>query len=583
MSPLRSKSKVGFLGSYQFFHWRLLTLIAFFTVMFAALIVRVFSLSIVEHRKFVLAAERQHQIVEVLPSTRGTIFIQDKSGGLKPLALQKIFFTLVAVPKDITDPASAARGLAEILGAPENEIVDKLAKSGDPYEIIAKKLDDDTADKIRRLNLKGVGLAEETRRVYPQETLAASLVGFVSYQDNIAAGQYGIEKQYDGNLKGEGGFFSGEKDNSGYWLALGRRILNPPVNGADLVLTVDANIQFKVEEELKVLGEKWGGESALAIVLEPKTGRILALASRPGYNPNLYSKEKDFSVFRMPAIDSQFELGSVFKPITMAAGIDAGAVTASTTYNDPGIRHFKTFTISNFDNQSHGVQTMTQVLEKSLNTGAVLVGERLGKEKFLDALKRFGFGLRIGVDFPNELSGNISNLNSGRDIDYATAAFGQGIAVTPLQLASAIGAIANGGVLMRPYLVEKIIDANGNAEVTRPEEVRRVISPQTSETLSKMLVSAVRNGFENRAGIKGYFVAGKTGTAQIPAKDRRGYSDDVIHTFVGYAPAFDPRFLVLLQINKPRGNRFAANTLTPAFRNIAGFILSYYEISPDER
>lgn len=568
---------------HQSFHRRLVLIAVFFVVVLTAVAVRVFVLAIIDHRKFVLAAERQHKLIEVLPSVRGTIFMQDKSGGLQPLALEKTFFVLVATPKAVSDPGRAASVLAPVLGIDAAQILERLSKKDDPYEIVAKRLSENTANQIRNLKLAGLDLVEEPRRFYPHGKLAAALVGFVSYRDGEESGEYGLERQYHNELKGEGGFLRGEKDSAGYWVALGRRILNPPVNGDSLVLTVDANIQFKAEEELAGLVAKWQGESALAVILEPKTGRILALATNPAYDPNEFSRERDFSVFRSPAVDSQFELGSVFKPITMAAGIEAGAVTASTTYRDPGVMRFNSFTISNFDGRSYGVQTMTQVLEKSLNTGAVFTAERLGKDRFLDAVKRFGFGAKTGIDLPNELAGNITNLSSRRDVDYATASFGQGIAVTPIQMAAAVGAIANHGVLMKPFVVDKIVDANGNEVAYRPQEIRRVVSTQTSEIISKMLVSAVRNGFENRAGVRGYFVAGKTGTAQIPLQGRRGYSDEVIHTFVGYAPAFDPRFLILLQIQKPLGNRFAANTLTPAFRNIAEFILNYYEVPPDER
>jgi cell division protein FtsI/penicillin-binding protein 2 len=197
-------------------------------------------------------------------------------------------------------------------------------------------------------------------------------------------------------------------------------------------------------------------------------------------------------------------------------------------------------------------------------------------------LEKFGFGAKTGVDLPGEVAGNISNLKNGRDIDYATASFGQGISVTPLQLAMAIGAIANQGKLMKPYVIEKIIDDSGGEIKKEPETKSEVIHKDIAETLTKMLVSVVRSGYDNRAGVKGYFVAGKTGTAQVPEKNGRGYSDKVTHTFVGYAPAFDPKFLILIQLNEPKGNRFAANTLTPTFHNLAEYILNYYEVPPDD-
>ena len=568
---------------HQSFHWRLVILISFFLTLLAAVILRVFSLAIVEYRRFVVAAEKQQQIFEVLPSRRGKIFAQDKSGVLLPLAIQKSFFTLVAVPKDISDHALAASNLGELLSVQTDDIYAKLAKADDPYEVIARKIDDETAAGIRALNTQGLMLVEESRRVYPQNRLAASVIGFVSYDDGEERGEYGIERAYQKELEGDRGFFEGEKDAAGFWVSVGRRIINPPVNGADVILTIDANIQFKVEEELISLREKWQAESALAIAIEPSSGRILALASSPAFDPNDYSSEKDFSVFRAPAINSQFELGSVFKPITMAAGINEGVISATTTYQDPGRRKYGGFTVSNFDGRSYGLQTMTQVLERSLNTGAIFAAERVGKERFWQYLQRFGFGQKAEIDFPGEVVGDISNLNAGRDVDYATASFGQGIAITPLQMAMAMGAIANRGILMTPYMVERIRDEAGVEELHRPTERGEVISISSAETITKMLVSAVRNGFENRAGVNGYFVAGKTGTAQIPKKDGRGYSDEVIHTFVGYAPAFNPKFLILLQLNRPKGNRFAANTLTPAFHNLAEFMLNYYEIPSDER
>lgn len=583
MATFREKSRPKPLGLHRLFHWRLIFLTLFFFALLAAVVLRVFSVSIVEHRRFVLAAEQQHGLFQVLPSRRGTVYAQDKSGALHPLAIQKTFFTVIAVPNEVEDPEGTAKVLGELLPREAAEIPQRLLKFGDPYEVLARKVDEATAERIRALHLAGLNLVEESRRIYPQGKLAASVLGFVTYDDGKEEGAYGIEQHYQTTLAGERGFFEGEKDAGGYWVALGKRILNPPVHGTDVVLTIDANIQFKLEEELDLLREKWQPELATGVVLEPATGKILALAARPTYDPNAYSEEKDFSVFRTPIVDSQFELGSVFKPITMAAGINEGVITASTTYGDPGVRRFGTFSVSNFDGRSHGTQTMTQVLEKSLNTGAMFAMERVGKERFLEYLKSFGFGEPTGIDVPGELAGNISNLSLGRDVDYATASFGQGIAMTPLQIAMGMAAIANDGLLMRPYIVEKLVDDSGAEEIRRPQEVRRVISPESSETLTRMLVSAVRNGFENRAGVKGYFVAGKTGTAQIPFQDRRGYSDDVIHTFVGYAPAFQPRFLVLLELVKPRGNRFAANTLTPVFHNLAQFMLNYYEVPPDER
>ena len=558
-------------------------ILLFFLVASASLLGRLFLIQIIQHREFVRAASRQHGVTQELSSERGVIFATDKEGNLIPLALNKTYRVLVASPKLIEDPAAAARRIADAFGLDGEEIKRKLSKTGDPYEILGRKIEPEAADAFMKDPIPGVFLEDEQRRVYPNGYLASNLLGFVSVEDTEEAGRYGIERFYNSELSGANGILQGVKDASGFLIALGKRVFYPPKNGSSVVLTIDYNIQRKAEEVLARVKEKWGGSAGLALVMDPVSGRILAEAASPGFDPNAFSKEPDFGVFLNPAAEHSYELGSVIKPITMAAGLEEGVVKPESTYYDSGEVRIGGYTVHNFDNNAYATQTMTQVLEKSLNTGVVHVARLLGNAKQREYLERFGLGEKTGVDLPGEVAGNISNLASGHEIDFATASFGQGIAVTPLGLARAIGAIANGGALVEPYAAEKIIDDSGNEVLREPRPVRSVISKETSEALSKMLVSTVRSGFENRAGVKGYFVAGKTGTAQIPRKDGRGYSDAVIHTFVGYAPAFDPKFLIILQLNEPSGNRFAANTLTPAFHDLAEFILNYYEIPPDEK
>jgi cell division protein FtsI/penicillin-binding protein 2 len=452
--------------------------------------------------------------------------------------------------------------IAKAFSLDEKEVARKLGKSGDPYEVLARHIEAEAVEAAAPELPEGIFFEDERRRVYPNAHLGANLLGFTSIEGEEEGGRYGLERFYDDELRGAKGILKGAKDASGFLIALGRRVLYPPKNGSSLVLTVDYNIQRKAEEVLSSASGKWAARSGLVLVLEPESGKILAQAVQPGFDPNEFAKEKDFAVFLNPAAEHVYELGSVMKPITMAAALEEKAVRPESTYYDSGEVKIGGFTIRNFDGKAYHTQTMIQVLEKSLNTGAIHAARLVGKTKYLEYLGRFGFGEKSGIDLPGEVVGDISNLDAGREIDFATASFGQGIAVTPLQLARALAAVANGGKLMKPYMVEKIIDDSGNEVTREPELIREVISKETAETLTRMLVSAVRNGFENRAAIKGYFVAGKTGTAQIPRSDGRGYSDKVIHTFVGYAPAFDPRFLVLIQLNEPKGNRFAANTLT---------------------
>lgn len=555
----------------------------FFFVLLGVLAGKIFLMQIIHYRDYVSLAARQHRLVEELLPERGTIFFQDKKGNRIPVALTKTYQTVIASPKDIENPDSAASFLAKTLNLDEKALREKLSQKDDLHEIIAKKIEPDTAEKIEARNIKGLSLEEEKRRVYPHGVLASHILGFVSKEEKEEQGRYGIERFYEEELGGKIGFFEGAKDAFGFWVALGRRIVSPQKDGADILLTVDYNIQVKTEEILDGLVKKWMPSSGSALVMDPARGNILALAGNPRFDPNDFAKEKDFSIFLNPVVESRFELGSVMKPFTMAAAIQERVVTPETTYEDTGEVKIGGYTIKNFDLKAHGTPTMSQVIEKSLNTGIVFVSRLLGKDKQREYLKRFGFSEKTGIDMPGEVSGDISNLTDGRDIDFATASFGQGIAVSPIELVQAFGAIANGGNIFKPYIVDRVIDDSGNEAKKEPQLKREVISKETTETITKMLVATVRGGFEKRAEVKGYFIAGKTGTAEMPRRDGKGYSDKVIHTVVGYAPAFAPRFLILLQMNEPQGNRFAANTLTPAFHDLAKYILDYYEIPPDEK
>lgn len=561
---------------------RMTILLLFFFTAIGLLVSRLFVLQILHHREYVDLASRQHNSTEEVFPERGLIYSEDKDKKLIPLALNRTYSTLIASPKLIKSPENAATSISKILGVAYDQILQQLSKKNDSYEIIAKKVETADREKIEQKKIEGLSFQEEKGRVYPHGSLAAHLVGFVSRIGDRETGQYGIERLFEQDLAGEKGFLEGAKDASGFWIALGRKIVHPPKNGSAIVLTIDYNIQIKAEEILAAAKEKWRAPSGAVMVIDPMTGKILASAGNPSFDPNEYARQKDFSVFLNPLVQATYEAGSVMKPITMAGGIEEHLVTPDTTYQDSGVVKVNGYEIKNFDGKAYSTQTMTQVLEKSLNTGAVYVAKLLGPKRQYDYLRKFGFGEKSGIDLPGEVSGNLTNLDSGRDVDFITASFGQGIAVTPLQLAFAVGSIANGGNLMKPIAVARIVDDSGNISETKPEIRHRVISSATSETLTKMLVSVVTTGYENRAGVKGYFIAGKTGTAQIPNRTGRGYSDKVIHTFVGYAPAFHPRFLAVLQLNDPQGNRFASNTLTTSFHDLAEYILNYYEVPPDE-
>lgn len=394
-------------------------------------------------------------------------------------------------------------------------------------------------------------------RFYPQGLFAAHVLGFVGYRENDRVGQYGVESQYDDVLTS--------------------------ASGDDVVLTIDPTIQAYVETKLAEVLHRYSSARGTVIVQDPMTGAILAMASSPSFDPNHY---QDYPVERYanPAVQEEWEPGSTMKAITMAGALNAGVVTPETTYTDTGLLMINGYPIRNYNNEGNGVQTMRQVLDKSLNTGAVFAESRLGNDKFLNNIVGFGFGQKTGVDLSGETDGNISNLYQPQQVSFATAAFGQGVAVTSLQLLNAYSAIANGGKLMQPYVAKEIVHGDGSVTSAKPKILGTPITEKTASTLTSMLVDVVDNGFD-KGQVPGYDVAGKTGTAQIPDKVHGGYltEDQFIHDFVGFAPAYAPRFTILIKMERPKGIKFASRSLSPVFADIASFLLRYFKIPPTRR
>ena len=536
-----------------------------FVVLAGALIGwQLFKISYLQHTLYAQTAQAQSENINNL-LVRGNIYIQDPtqtsgSDGLALVATNKKFPYAYIVPTLIADPPAAAEKLYLILGVNVDTLKKTLESKSSGAKVVARRLSDKQMAAINDLNIKGVGIRYENDRYYPEGPLLATVMGFLGYGSKGRQGQYGVEAYFNDELAGTS------------------QSAAAAPRPADVVLTIDRNIQAFVEKKLDEVLAKWKAAGGTVIVEDPKTGKILAMADRKSFDPNSYGSAEP-SLYLNRSIQSMFEPGSSFKPLTMAAGLDMGKVNPTTTYTDPGIIDIAGYKIHNFDNQSHGTVSMTTVLEKSLNTGAAFVEGLLGQDNFLDYVVNFGFGQKTSIDLPAEVSGDIANLYSGRQINYVTASFGQGIAVTPLQLINAYSALANGGKLMRPYVVDHINYEGGKTVITQPEVVAIPISEKTSEKIRKMLVSVVDNGFD-KARIKGYDIAGKTGTAQI-ADGHGGYQEDAfIHDFLGFAPASDPRFVVLIKMDKPQGITFAADSLSPTFREIAQYLITYFNIPP---
>lgn len=523
---------------------------------------RLFVLSYVRHSAYSRTAQAQRDNINNVLA-RGNIYLQDALTGELFLASANRKFPLAfLVPSkvDWAEKVQMVENLASVLGI-ETESINRVVETKqDVSKVLKRRLSAEEVEKINNLGLKGVGVSYEMDRFYPGHQLAANTIGFLGYDQAGRSGQYGIEAFFDDELFGK----TGKKDE-----------FNRP---SDVVLTIDKNIQDFIEDRLDSLMEKLEAEGGTIIVQDPQTGKILAMADRPSFDPNDYG---DFPIkhFLNRGIQGVFEPGSSFKPITMAMGLDLAKVTPQTTFTDTGSVEIAGYRIRNFSERVFGEQTMSQVLEKSINTGAMFVQNQVGDDNFLSYIINFGFGQKTGVDLPGEVSGDITNLYSGRKINYLTSSFGQGIAVTPLQMVNAYSAIANGGKLMRPYVVEKIIKEGGGQALTTPEVISIPVSEKTSAKLKAMLVSVVDNGFD-KARINGYDIAGKTGTAQIPDGSGGYAEDEYIHDFLGFAPAFDPKFTILIKIDRPKGITFAADSLSPTFRDITQFLINYFKIPP---
>lgn len=566
-----------------------------FILLFASLVsYRLFDLSVVKHAHYSRTAHAQSEsIVNVF--ARGNLYFTDREQTQSLVATNKKFALAHIIPSQIPqgDRTIVAAKLSTLLGLKEEEIKDRLAANSSGTKVIKRKLSNEEIESIKGLGIKGVGVSYETDRYYPAGGLGADVLGFMGYSDDgQKAGQYGAEAFYDADLFGKKKTKEDLASIGSPLSFMGKITALIPgkkeakkeekegfASPSDIALTIDKNIQTFIENKLKDLHDKWQYEKATIIIQEPTTGKILAMADRPSFDPNLYA-QAETSLFLNSSVQEIFEPGSSFKPITMAIGLDLGKITPQATYEDKGFVKIAEYEIKNFDQKSHGVNTMAQVLEHSLNTGTMFVQELVGNDDFLNYLINFGFGQRTDIDLPGELSGDITNLYSGRKINFLTASFGQGIAVTPIQLANAYSTIANGGRLMRPYIVEKIIRENGQEQKTAPELISIPITEQTSSKLKSMLVSVVDNGYDKRAKVEGYEVAGKTGTAQIANGTGAYLEGQFVHTFAGFAPAYSARFTILIKMDKPKGTTFASNSLSATFKEITDYLLKYYNIPP---
>lgn len=559
---------------------RFLALHILFLLIFAGVLSRLFWLQIVQYKAYEALASRQQTVTQTLQAKRGEIFMHEKDN-VVPVVSTKDGWLLALDPRKVSHPETLYAKLMELgpITMQKEEFITRASKKDDPYEPIEHRMPNSTKKRIEDAHIPGVFFLLEDWRSYSAGAFASHVIGFV---DSTGDGKYGIERYYNKDLIGEDGKFEGEMTPTGRLLLLGKTITHPEKDGVGILLTIDSGVQKYLEDRLHDVLEQYHARSAGGIIIEPKTGKILAMGALPMYDPNEYAKEKDASVFKNPLVENVFEMGSIMKPLTMAAGIDTGAVTPETTYFDPGHLIIDGAKVSNYDGKSRGTVPMQEILSQSLNTGSVFVMQHIGRERFLDYIRAYGFGSKTGIDLPNETVGNFKNLDSPRMIEYATASFGQGISETPIEFVRALSSLANGGLLVNPYVVEELRYENGEVVQKKKDEPKRILKEDTSKTVTRMLVTVVDTKLANGKGkIPGYSVAAKTGTAQIASLKDRGYSGDFMHTFFGYGPAYDPRFLVFYYVERPQGVQYASETLTQPFRQTMKYLFSYFEVPPD--
>lgn len=560
---------------------RILFIILFVGV--CTLLTKLYIVQVLNGEAYAIEADRQYTRPQSGIFERGKIYLQDKTGERVAGATIGSGYLLAVNPSVVTDVSGLYETLSAHADIDQERFMKRVGDENDTYEEVAHQLTQEQADALEALELDGVRLYKERWRLYPGDELAAQTLGFVGFDGDERAGLYGLERYYERVLSRAeqslyvnffAEIFSNIEDVADSTRGEGE---------GDLVTTLEPVVQTTLEDTLRVVEEKWNTKSVGGVVMDPMTGEIRALATLPTFDPNNFSDVDSVLVFSNPIVESVYEMGSIMKPLTVAAGLDAGVITPDTTYNDTGSVQTDGYTIYNYDKQGRGIVDMYTVLGNSLNTGVSFVTSKLGNERFTRYMRSYGLDKETGIDLPGEIAGLTDNLDSPRDVEHFTASFGQGIAVTPIEMTRALAVLANGGMLVTPHVGERIEYPTGFSKELTHAPQTRVLKEETSREITRMLVNVVDEYLAGgTVALESHSIAAKTGTAQIANPAGGGYyADRYLHSFFGYFPAYDPKFIVFLYAEEPKGVNYASETLTTPFMDIARFLISYYNLPPD--
>ena len=548
-----------------------------------ALMANLFHMQVTKGEMYRDLADGQYIATSFRSFERGSIFFDGAQNSHILAAGQKRGYKISINPKQLSekDGEEIYKILQDVLSVKKEALLRYIKENNRISVDIAHHLSKEESERFKKQLGKKIGVYVEKWRTYPLKRTASHVIGFLGFDDqNNFGGRYGLERFYDKVLQREDedlymNFFARIFHNA-------QKLTEPlEQQEGDIVAAIDLQTQLILEKQLASIQEKWKSESSGGIVMDAKTGEIIAMAALPNFDNNHFSQEP-ISVFKNPLVSNVYELGSVMKPLVVAIGLDQGVITEHTRYYDKGSVKIGKYTVNNFDKKGRGWVTVQDILNQSLNTGMSFVIKKIPKDIVRNYFSRYGFGSKSGIDLPNDSTGLVSNLKSNRDIEFANISFGQGIAVSPVSFVKAISALAHKGKTLQPHLVKKIQYTSGFSKNISYEDAGvQVLKPETAQRISKMMVGVFDHYYKGRVKFEHHSVAAKTGTAQIPAPGGGYYNDRHLHSFVGYFPATNPRFIVFLYTVYPKGVRYSSQTLLMPFRDIVEYLINYYQIPPD--